>query len=68
MVSKYLSLYCNRLSFSGNPDLLLNTMWLKMNLHFITRGRQEHVTLLWGDVELDETSVGEEFLAFTERA
>ena len=26
------------------------------------RGRQEHQTLLWGDVELEKTSQGVEFL------
>ena len=32
------------------------------------RGRQEHQTLLWGDVELQKTSEGVEFLIFNERA
>ena len=56
-------LYCNPFLFSGNPDARQNTMWLNMNLNFFTRGRQEQFTLVWDDVELDETSTGEEFLA-----
>ena len=53
---------------SENPDALVNSMWLNLTIHFGLRGRQEHQTLLWGDVELDRTSDGIEYLVFNERA
>ena len=52
---------------TGNQQALLNTMWLNMTMHFGLRGRQEHVTMLWGDVELKKDSSGIEILAFNER-
>ena len=47
---------------------MLNSLWLNNTIHFGMRGRQEHQTLLWGDVELQKTSEGVEFLIFNERA
>lgn len=35
-------------------------------MHFGLRGHQEHVQLMWGDVQL-ETSANGEFLEFNER-
>ena len=54
--------------FLENPEALLNSMWLNNTMHFGLKGRQEHQTLLLGDVELDRTSDGDEYLVFNERA
>ena len=52
----------------GSPQAMLNTMWFYFTIGFGTRGRQEHVSMLWGDIELKTTTSGEEFIQFTERA
>ena len=51
--------------FTGNPDSLLNTVWLNNGVYFGLRGRQDHTNMLWGDVELKRTSDGKEYLEFT---
>ncbi len=38
-----------------------------MTLYLGLRGRDEHVKMLWGDLELKSGLDGEEFLEFTER-
>lgn len=43
-------------------------MWLNMTLHFGLRGRQEHTSMLWGDLQLSTDAKGEEFVEFNERA
>lgn len=48
--------------------MLINTMWLMCTLHFGLRGRTEHHTMLWGDVELKTTSDNIEYIEFSERA
>ena len=47
---------------------MTNSLWLNNTLHFGLRGRQEHTTMLWGDIELNVTAAGREYLTFTERA
>lgn len=47
---------------------MINTLWWNNTKHYGLRGRQEHTTMLWGDVELGITATGREFLKFTERA
>jgi len=37
-------------------------------MHLGLRGRQEHITMLWGDLELKKTSEGRQYLEYTERA
>ena len=37
-------------------------------MHFGLRGRQEHVQMLWGDIELIIDNSGQEYLQFHERA
>jgi len=43
-------------------------MWLNMTLHFGLRGRQEHTSMLWGDLQLSTDAKGQEFVEFNERA
>jgi len=52
---------------AGNPESLVNTVWLNNSLHFGMRGRQEHSDMMWGDVELNATSTGEQYIEFNER-
>ena len=33
-------------------------MWLNNTMHFGLRGRQEHQTMMWGDVELERDASG----------
>jgi hypothetical protein len=37
-------------------------------MYFGLRGRQEHLSMLWGDLELGITCDGVEYISFTERA
>ncbi|XP_063399089.1 zinc finger MYM-type protein 2-like [Mytilus trossulus] len=53
---------------AGNPESLLNTVWLNNGVYFGLRGRQDHSNMLWGDVELKMTSDGKEYLEFTEKS
>ena len=46
----------------GNPDAMIAPLWLNFATHFGTRGRQEHYSLLWRDVELKLTSNCHEYL------
>ena len=52
---------------TDNPVALQNLVWLNNTLHFGLRGNQEHVQMLWGDVDLRQTSEGVEYLEFNER-
>lgn len=45
-----------------------NTMWLIFTQNFGMRTVTPHVKLLWGDVELQTDSEGDEFLEHTEKA
>lgn len=51
----------------GHPQAIINSLWLYNTTHFGLRGRQEHLQMLWGDIELKTESTGQEFLEFTER-
>lgn len=51
--------------FSGNPQSLLNTVWMNNGIFFNFRGRQDHVNLLNGDLELKKDSKGTEYVEFT---
>ena len=59
--------YFDRL-LAESPLAIINTLWLSFTTGFGMRGRQEHLTLLWGDVEIKFTSEGDKYLEFTERA
>ena len=50
-----------------SPEALLNTLWLNNTLHFGLRGCQEHRDMCWGDVKLQKTASGVEYLEFNER-
>ena len=43
-------------------------MWLNSTVHFGLRGRQEHVDMMWGDMELKTDGSGSEYIEFHERA
>ncbi|VDI42032.1 Hypothetical predicted protein [Mytilus galloprovincialis] len=51
-----------------NPEVLLNAIWLNNGAYFGLRGRHDHVNMLWGDVLLEKTSNGKEYLEFNERS
>jgi hypothetical protein len=55
------------LVFTGNPQSILNSMRLNTTMHFGLRGRQEHVQMLWGDIELITDDSGVQYLEFHER-
>ena len=50
-----------------SPEALLNTLWLNNTLYFGLRGCQEHRDMCWGDVKLQKTASGVEYLEFNER-
>ncbi|CAG2238265.1 unnamed protein product [Mytilus edulis] len=50
-----------------NPTSLLNTVWFNNGVFFAFRGRQEHSTLLLGDLEIKKMPKGLEFVEFNER-
>ena len=54
-------------SILGNPEALLNTVWLNNTLHFGMRGRKEHVDMLFEDVKMMNTATGEQYLEYNER-
>jgi len=43
-------------------------MFLNNTMHLGLRGRQEHLSMLWGDLEFKSTSDGTVYLEYTERA
>lgn len=51
----------------SSPEVLLNSLWLNNSLHFGLRGIQEHHNTCWGDVTLNKTADGVEFLEYNER-
>lgn len=51
--------------FSGNPESLLNTVWLNNGVYFGLKGRQDNSNMLWSEVELKKNSAGKEYLEFT---
>jgi hypothetical protein len=53
---------------TGNPQALINTLWLNMNVQFGLTGRHEHLQMLWSDLQLNVDSAGREYLEFNERA
>ncbi|XP_052772210.1 uncharacterized protein LOC128211451 [Mya arenaria] len=65
--SEIQQLYEKELLGAASPISLTNTIWLNNTMHLGLRGRQEHLTMLWGDLELSKTSDGVSYLAFTEK-
>ncbi|XP_076070355.1 uncharacterized protein KIAA1958-like [Mytilus galloprovincialis] len=61
------NLYDKQLLGSANPTSLLNTVWLKNGVFFGFRGRQEHASLLLGDLTMKQDSNGKEYVEFNER-
>ncbi|CAC5397455.1 unnamed protein product [Mytilus coruscus] len=52
---------------TGNPEALLNNIWLNNTLHFGMRGRKEHIDMLFGDIKMMTTASGEQYLEYNER-
>ena len=52
---------------SSSPEILQNTVWFLLCLHFGTRGRHEHYKLRYGDLEAKYSSQGTKYLEFSER-
>ena len=53
--------------FEGNPQVLLNTIWLNNTLHFGVRGRKEHIDMMFGDLTMKATSGSDQYLEYNER-
>ena len=47
------------ISFSDNPEALINAVFLNNGAYFGLRGRQDHVDMTWGDIHLKSTSGGQ---------
>ena len=60
-------LYNKGLLGISNPEALLNSLWLNNSLHFGLQGIQENHNTCWGDVTLNKTADGVEFLEYNER-
>lgn len=58
----------NFMCIAANPESLTNSMFLNNTMHLGLRGRQEHMAMLWGDLEPKTTSDGTIYLEYTERA
>jgi hypothetical protein len=46
------------ISFSDNQEALINAVFLNNGAYFVgfIRGRQDHVNMTWGDIQLKSTS------------
>ena len=62
-------LYDKELLGTSTPEALslLNTIWFNNTIHFGLRGCKEHRNMCWGDVQLHQSTNGEEFLEYSER-
>ena len=60
-------LYGKDLLGSSTTEALLNMVWFNNTIHFGFRGWKEHREMCWGDVNLCQTSTGQEYLEFNER-
>jgi hypothetical protein len=47
------------ISFSDNPEALVNAVFLNNGAYFGLRGKQDHVNITWGDIQLKSTSGGQ---------
>ena len=50
-----------------NPETLQYTVWFLLTLHMGMRGRDEHYKVLYGDLEIKNTTDGTKFVEFSER-
>ncbi|PFX15616.1 Uncharacterized protein KIAA1958-like [Stylophora pistillata] len=60
-------LYDKELLGTLTSEILLNTIWFGNTIHLGLRGCKEHRDMCWGDVQLLQTTNGEEFLEYSER-
>ena len=60
-------LYDKGLLGKSTPEALMNTIWFNNTVYFGLRGCKEHRDMCCGDVQLHQTTNGEEFLEYTER-
>lgn len=51
----------------NSPESLANQLFLNNCLHFGMRSRNEHHELLWGDITVQTTHDGKEYIEYTER-
>jgi hypothetical protein len=50
VINKYIdSKFIFYISFSDNPEALINAVFLNNGTYFGLRGRQDHVNMTWGD-------------------
>ena len=47
------------ISLSDNSEALINAVFLNNDAYFGLRGRQDHVNIRWGDIQLKSTSGGQ---------
>ncbi|XP_067029817.1 fibroblast growth factor receptor 3-like isoform X4 [Acropora muricata] len=60
-------LYDKELLGTSTPEALLNTIWFNNTIHFGLRKVRNTINVCWGDVQLRQTTNGEEFLEYSER-
>ena len=60
-------LYCKGLLGLLSLESLLNMLWLNNTQHFGLKGCQEHRNMRYGNVQLQTSADGTEFLQFSER-
>jgi hypothetical protein len=60
-------LFSKNLLGCSNPEALINTIWLNSTVYFGLRGCQEHRDMKWGDIKLQTSSDGTEYLEYNER-
>lgn len=53
--------------YLDSTQAVVYTIWLNNTMHFGFRGRQEHINVLWGDLELGQTADGTRYVAYTDR-
>jgi hypothetical protein len=55
----YISNFIFYISFSDNPEALINAVFLNNGAYLGLRGRQDHVNTTRGDIQLKSTSGGQ---------
>ena len=60
-------LYGKDLLGSSTAEALLNMVWFNNTIYFGFRGWKEHREMCWGDVNLRQTSTGQEYLELWQR-
>lgn len=60
-------LFSKNLLGCSTPEALINTLWLNNTQYFGLRGCKEHRDMKWGDIKLQISADGTEYLEYNER-